>query len=39
MIPYGRQEISKEDIESVMRTLNSNWLTQGPNESFEFEDY
>lgn len=29
-IPYGRQNISKEDIQAVIETLNSGWLTQGP---------
>ena len=36
MIPYGRQEISKDDIQSVIQTLKSDWLTQGPNvQNFE----
>jgi len=30
MIPYGRQSISDEDIEAVIETLKSDWLTQGP---------
>lgn len=30
MIPYGRQSISEEDIESVCETLRSDFLTQGP---------
>lgn len=30
MIPYGRQEVSKEDIDSVVETLQSDFLTQGP---------
>ncbi|MDH5325761.1 MAG: UDP-4-amino-4,6-dideoxy-N-acetyl-beta-L-altrosamine transaminase [Gammaproteobacteria bacterium] len=29
MIPYGRQHISDEDIESVVRVLKSDFLTQG----------
>jgi UDP-4-amino-4,6-dideoxy-N-acetyl-beta-L-altrosamine transaminase len=29
-IPYGRQSISKEDIEAVIEVLNSEFLTQGP---------
>ncbi|MBT9585613.1 UDP-4-amino-4,6-dideoxy-N-acetyl-beta-L-altrosamine transaminase [bacterium] len=29
-IPYGRQEITAEDIEAVTRTLRSEYLTQGP---------
>ena len=31
MIPYGRQLISKDDIDSVVDILRSDWLTQGPN--------
>lgn len=30
MIPYGRQEISEDDIEAVVEVLRSEWLTQGP---------
>ena len=30
MIPYGRQDISKEDIDIVLEVLNSDFLTQGP---------
>jgi UDP-4-amino-4,6-dideoxy-N-acetyl-beta-L-altrosamine transaminase len=30
IIPYGRQEITEEDIEAVARTLRSDYLTQGP---------
>lgn len=30
MIPYGRQDISQDDIEAVVRVLQSDWLTQGP---------
>ena len=37
MIPYGRQEISKDDIKSVLKILKSDWLTQGPNVQM-FED-
>lgn len=29
-IPYGRQDISEEDIESVVSVLRSDYLTQGP---------
>jgi UDP-4-amino-4,6-dideoxy-N-acetyl-beta-L-altrosamine transaminase len=29
-IPYGRQHITQEDIEAVTRTLQSDFLTQGP---------
>ena len=30
MIPYGRQDISEEDIEAVVDVLKSDFLTQGP---------
>lgn len=30
MIPYGRQSISAEDIQAVVETLQSDFLTQGP---------
>jgi UDP-4-amino-4,6-dideoxy-N-acetyl-beta-L-altrosamine transaminase len=30
MIPYGRQNISNEDISSVVEVLQSDFLTQGP---------
>ncbi len=30
MIPYGRQSISEEDIQAVVDTLKSDFLTQGP---------
>ncbi len=30
MIPYGRQEITQADIDAVVETLRSDWLTQGP---------
>ncbi|MCR9289381.1 UDP-4-amino-4,6-dideoxy-N-acetyl-beta-L-altrosamine transaminase [Saprospiraceae bacterium] len=37
-IPYGRQHITQEDIQAVTRTLQSDWLTQGPMvEAFEKE--
>ena len=29
-IPYGRQDISKDDVLAVQEILNSDWLTQGP---------
>lgn len=29
-IPYGKQEITNEDIEAVVATLKSDYLTQGP---------
>lgn len=36
MIPYGRQDISEEDIRAVVEVLRSDWLTQGPAvERFE----
>lgn len=36
MIPYGRQEITQEDIDSVVSALRSDYLTQGPKVP-EFE--
>ena len=30
MIPYGRQNISESDIESIVEVLRSDFLTQGP---------
>ena len=41
-IPYGRQNITEEDIQSVVETLKSDYLTQGPKiEEFEkaFAEY
>lgn len=35
-IPYGKQEISQADIDSVIEVLKSDFLTQGPKVS-EFE--
>ena len=37
MIPYGRQNIDKKDIDAVVTTLQSDYLTQGPKVK-EFED-
>lgn len=38
MIPYGRQDISDEDVAAVVRALRSDFLTQGPEiEAFEQE--
>jgi len=37
MIPYGRQNITQEDIDAVVKVLKSEWLTQGPNIK-KFED-
>ncbi len=31
MIPYGRQDISDEDIEAVVAVLRSDFITQGPS--------
>src|SRR5678815_5934927 len=41
-IPYGRQNITDEDLRAVTETLRSDFLTQGPKiEEFEkkFADY
>ena len=37
MIPYGRQEITQEDIDAVVEVLESDFLTQGPKVP-EFEN-
>lgn len=37
IIPYGRQNITEEDIRVVIETLQSDFLTQGPKIA-EFED-
>lgn len=37
VIPYGRQDITAEDIQAVIDTLQSDYLTQGPKIA-EFED-
>lgn len=37
IIPYGRQNITDEDIQAVIETLKSDYLTQGPKIK-EFED-
>ncbi len=38
MLPYGRQSICEEDIESVVRVLRSDYMTSGPEvEAFERE--
>ena len=36
-IPYGRQSITQEDIDAVVKTLRADFLTQGPKVN-EFED-
>ena len=41
-IPYGKQEITQEDINAVVETLQSDFLTQGPKiKAFEdsFQEY
>lgn len=37
MIAYGKQSINKDDIEAVVKVLESNYLTTGPNV-LEFEN-
>src|SRR5215217_5299631 len=42
MIPYGKQNITEEDIRVVTEVLKSDYLTQGPNiQQFEtaFAEY
>jgi len=36
-IPYGLHSIDEEDIQEVIKTLKSDWLTTGPKVN-EFED-
>jgi UDP-4-amino-4,6-dideoxy-N-acetyl-beta-L-altrosamine transaminase len=36
-IPYGRHNITDDDIKEVVKVLKSDWLTQGPNIKL-FED-
>ncbi len=36
-IPYGKQDITDEDIQAVIEVLKSDYLTQGP-KVFEFEN-
>lgn len=36
MIPYGKQQISEQDLAAVIEVLRSDWLTQGPKVP-EFE--
>ncbi len=37
LLPYGRQSIGEDDIESVVDVLRSDWLTTGPKVA-EFEE-
>src|ERR1700690_1521888 len=37
LLPYGRQSIGESDIQAVVETLRSDWLTTGPKVA-EFED-
>jgi len=37
LLPYGRQSIDEEDIQAVVDTLRSDWLTTGP-KVVEFEE-
>ena len=30
MIPYGKQDITQQDVDSVIEVLKSDFLTQGP---------
>ncbi|GIK39318.1 MAG: UDP-4-amino-4,6-dideoxy-N-acetyl-beta-L-altrosami ne transaminase [Chloroflexota bacterium] len=36
LLPYGRQQVDKADIEAVVQVLQGNWLTTGPTV-VEFE--
>jgi perosamine synthetase len=37
LLPYGRQSIAEDDIQSVLDVLRSDWLTTGPKVA-EFEE-
>jgi len=37
LLPYGRQSIDEDDIQAVVETLRSDWLTTGPKVG-EFEE-
>ncbi len=37
LLPYGRQSITEEDVQAVVDTLRSDWLTTGPKVN-EFEE-
>src|SRR5207302_4657845 len=37
LLPYGRQAIDEDDIQAVVDTLRSDWLTTGPKVN-EFEE-
>jgi perosamine synthetase len=37
LLPYGRQSIDEDDIQAVIETLRSDWLTTGPKVA-EFEE-
>src|SRR5579863_9595231 len=37
LLPYGRQSISEDDIQTVVDVLRSDWLTTGPKVA-EFEE-
>lgn len=38
MIPYGRQDVTPDDIRAVVDVLQSNWLTTGPAvDAFEYD--
>src|SRR5947207_14565027 len=37
LLPYGRQSIDEDDIQAVVETLRSDWLTTGPKVD-EFEE-
>lgn len=37
LLPYGRQSIDEDDVQAVVETLRSDWLTTGPKVA-EFEE-
>ncbi len=38
-IPYGKQYISQEDVDAVIKTLTSDFLTQGPKVKESEDDF
>lgn len=37
LIPYGKQTVEKDDVKSIIKTLNSDYLTTGPS-TIKFEN-
>ena len=39
IIPYGRHNITKEDIQAVVSVLRSDWITQVPSYKTARKDH